>query len=72
MKNKVTFTKAKLKKILIESASNIKDDKEREVVISAIKSIFSKKKIILKDVCEACGQPTKNFEIHPHCQEWWV
>lgn len=72
MKNKVTFSKPYLKKILVESAKGIEDEVEKQALLSAIEVIFSNKKIVLKSICEACGEPSDNFEIHPHCQEWWV
>ena len=67
MKNK-EIPKEELKKILLDSA---KGSECEDAIIEAINELFSDKPIVLKDVCEACGQPTKNFEIHPHCRKWW-
>ena len=40
-------------------------------LLAAIERLTSKEPIVLKDVCEACGQPTVDFAIHDECKEWW-
>ena len=47
------------------------EDPQNALVLAAIKIFGNKDPIILKDVCEACGNPTVDFAIHDKCKEWW-
>lgn len=58
--------------IVENHAKSLPESSEKSALLAAIERLKSKEPIYLEDVCEACGQPTKNFEIHPHCKEWWV
>lgn len=72
MKKSTTLSRRQLKKILLQGAAQLQDGKEKDALTSSIHVVLSRKKVVIQDVCEACGQPTKNLEIHPHCEEWWV
>jgi len=41
------------------------------ITLEAIERIHSMSPSILEDICEACGRPSTNFEIHEECRKWW-